>query len=101
MSGTGAPILRGGILCNAMPIITFAKDSIHIYRNTGFIVLYSDNEYKARKILESPYPLGKGCGWINVNLTMKQVDTDKQNFAKIVNAYKDQSEAMGRTITFF
>ncbi|EXA44073.1 hypothetical protein FOVG_05578 [Fusarium oxysporum f. sp. pisi HDV247] len=88
MSGTGASLLRVGIICNAMPIITFAKDSIHIYRNISFIVLYLDNEYKARQILESPYPLGKGCGWINLNLTMKQVDTDKQNFAKIVNAYK-------------
>ncbi|SCO78306.1 uncharacterized protein FRV6_02519 [Fusarium oxysporum] len=88
MSGTGAPLLRVGIICNAMPIITFAKDSIHIYRSISFIVLYLDNEYKARQILESPYPLGKGCGWINVNLTMKQVDTDKQNFAKIVTAYK-------------
>ncbi|KAI1039959.1 hypothetical protein LB505_006013 [Fusarium chuoi] len=35
MSGAEAAILGVGILCNAMQIITFAKDSIHVYRNIG------------------------------------------------------------------
>ncbi|KAH7204700.1 hypothetical protein DER44DRAFT_869169 [Fusarium oxysporum] len=69
MSGAEAALLGVGILCNAMQIITFAKDSIH-----------------AKQILESPYSLGKGFGWIKVNLTKKQVDADKQNFAKMFNA---------------
>ncbi|KAI8410888.1 hypothetical protein FOFC_07482 [Fusarium oxysporum] len=33
MSGAEAALLGVGILCNAMQIITFAKDSIHVYRN--------------------------------------------------------------------
>ncbi|KAH7480601.1 hypothetical protein H9L39_08214 [Fusarium oxysporum f. sp. albedinis] len=71
MSGAEAALLGVGILCNAMQIITFAKDSIH-----------------AKQIFESPYSLGKGFGWIKVDLTKKQVDADKQNFAKMVNVSK-------------
>ncbi|KAH6956216.1 hypothetical protein DER45DRAFT_566346 [Fusarium avenaceum] len=33
MSGAEAALLGVGILCNAMQIITFAKDSLHVYRN--------------------------------------------------------------------
>ncbi|KAF5626793.1 pisatin demethylase cytochrome P450 [Fusarium tjaetaba] len=33
MSGAEAALLGVGILCNAMQILTFAKDSIHVYRN--------------------------------------------------------------------
>ncbi|KAF4427464.1 hypothetical protein FACUT_9581 [Fusarium acutatum] len=33
MSDAEAALLEVGILCNAMQIMTFAKDSIHIYRN--------------------------------------------------------------------
>ncbi|KAL5584294.1 hypothetical protein FOVSG1_013683 [Fusarium oxysporum f. sp. vasinfectum] len=33
MSGAEAALLGVGILCNAMQIMTFAKDSIHVYRN--------------------------------------------------------------------
>ncbi|CZR43763.1 uncharacterized protein FPRO_07320 [Fusarium proliferatum ET1] len=33
MSGAEAALLRVGILCNTMQIITFAKDAIHVYRN--------------------------------------------------------------------
>ncbi|CCT68031.1 related to small s protein [Fusarium fujikuroi IMI 58289] len=33
MSGAEAALLGVGILCNAMQIITFAKDVIHVYRN--------------------------------------------------------------------
>ena len=33
MSGAEAALIGVGILCNAMQILTFAKDSIHIYRN--------------------------------------------------------------------
>ncbi|KAJ4127520.1 hypothetical protein NW765_015999 [Fusarium oxysporum] len=33
MSGAEAALLGVGILCNAMQIITFVKDSIHVYRN--------------------------------------------------------------------
>jgi hypothetical protein len=33
MSGAEATLLGVGILCNAMQIITFAKDSLHVYRN--------------------------------------------------------------------
>ncbi|KAM0251864.1 hypothetical protein ACHAP5_001528 [Fusarium lateritium] len=33
MSGAEAALLGVGILCNAMQIITFSKDSIHVYRN--------------------------------------------------------------------
>ena len=40
MSGVEAALLGVGILCNATQIITFAKDSIHVYRNISFILLY-------------------------------------------------------------
>ncbi|KAI1017303.1 hypothetical protein LB503_013387 [Fusarium chuoi] len=33
MSGAEAALLGVGILCNTMQILTFAKDSIHVYRN--------------------------------------------------------------------
>ncbi|KAL5623758.1 hypothetical protein FOBRF1_003008 [Fusarium oxysporum] len=33
MSGAEAALLGVGILCNAMQIMTFTKDSIHVYRN--------------------------------------------------------------------
>ncbi|CAJ0554865.1 Ff.00g133780.m01.CDS01 [Fusarium sp. VM40] len=41
-----------------------------------------------RRILESPYPTGKDAGWIAVNLTKEQFKADKDNFAKIQDAYQ-------------
>ncbi|UPL03846.1 hypothetical protein LCI18_014780 [Fusarium solani-melongenae] len=40
-----------------------------------------------KRILESPYPTGKDAGWITVNLTKEQSRADKENFAKIQDAY--------------
>ncbi|RSM04172.1 hypothetical protein CEP52_006976 [Fusarium oligoseptatum] len=40
-----------------------------------------------KRILESPYPTGKEAGWITVNLTKEQSRADKENFAKIQDAY--------------
>ncbi|KAM0431000.1 hypothetical protein ACHAPT_005634 [Fusarium lateritium] len=41
-----------------------------------------------KRILENPYPSGKdAAGWITVNLTKEQSKADKENFAKIQNAY--------------
>ncbi|KAG7408988.1 Endothelin-converting enzyme-like 1 [Fusarium oxysporum f. sp. raphani] len=41
-----------------------------------------------RRILESPYPTGEDAGWITVNLTKEQSKADKENFAKIQDAYQ-------------
>ncbi|KAI8717735.1 hypothetical protein NCS52_00850300 [Fusarium sp. LHS14.1] len=40
-----------------------------------------------KRILESSYPTGKDAGWITVNLTKEQSHADKENFAKIQDAY--------------
>lgn len=40
-----------------------------------------------KRILENPYPTGNEAGWITVNLTKEQSRADKDNFAKIQDAY--------------
>ncbi|KAH7471467.1 hypothetical protein FOMA001_g13368 [Fusarium oxysporum f. sp. matthiolae] len=42
----------------------------------------------ARRILENPYPTGEDAGYITVNLTQAQSKVDKENFAKIQDAYQ-------------
>ncbi|KAF4948867.1 hypothetical protein FSARC_13627 [Fusarium sarcochroum] len=56
---------------------------------TDGITLAQENVYSAlRRILESPYPTGQEAGWITVNLTKEQAKADKENFAKIQDAYQ-------------
>jgi endothelin-converting enzyme len=47
-----------------------------------------ENKDRARQILEGPYPSGPEPGWITVNLSGKQVEADKENFAKLVKTYQ-------------
>ncbi|KAF4457921.1 hypothetical protein F53441_274 [Fusarium austroafricanum] len=42
----------------------------------------------ARRVLEGPYPSGPDAGWITVNLTKDEIPTDKENFAKLQEAYQ-------------
>ncbi|KAF5021003.1 hypothetical protein F66182_6934 [Fusarium sp. NRRL 66182] len=57
--------------------------------STDGLTLAQENVISAlRDILESPYPTEKDAGWITVNLTEEQSKADKENFAKIQDAYQ-------------
>lgn len=45
------------------------------------------NYISLKRILEGPYPSGSAAGWITVALTEDQAKADKENFAKMQNAY--------------
>ncbi|KAH8664884.1 hypothetical protein BGZ61DRAFT_538959 [Ilyonectria robusta] len=48
----------------------------------------AEQNYIALKhILKGPYPSGSAAGWITVALTEDQAKADKENFAKMQNAY--------------
>ncbi|KAF5020804.1 hypothetical protein F66182_7164 [Fusarium sp. NRRL 66182] len=59
---------------------------------SGYVVsltLAEQHAYSAaRGILESPYPAGGDAGYITVNLTKEQTKADKENLAKIQDAYQ-------------
>ena len=52
-----------------------------------FVTVINQNTFALKGIFEAPYPTGSDAGFITVNLTTEESVADKQNFAKIQQAY--------------
>jgi hypothetical protein len=80
MSGAEAALLGVGILCNAMQILTFAKDSIHVYRNIR------DGRAPDPKL--DSYPKNAKACFNEMNQTAAQIEPLGQTQQQIVDGKK-------------